>query len=367
MALTDLMSHAPRSIESSEAASRLAVTAAICTRDRPEQLRRALRSLAHQTVAPAEVLVVDNAPRDDATAQLVADAFPSVRYLREPIPGLDFARSRALKAATSPLVAFLDDDAVADPEWIAAFSAIFADFPRAGACTGRVEGLSVATEAQRVVEANGGYDRGDERVRLPADAGRRLHGRRAPLIAWAVSVGSGCSLAVRRALALELGGFDEALDMGAALPGGGDHDMLWRMLAAGAEVIYEPAARARHEHRSEITAAYDQIVGHQRALVAMLTKAAAAARGTARLSILAFLGWRLVKPGVRLARRAMGHDPLPARVLVRMWWHCWLGLGAYPRARRLAQARRAAAVGTSTGTGMATGTGTEPAEAPAWP
>jgi hypothetical protein len=84
--------------------------------------------------------------------------------------------------------------------------------------TGRVEALTLETEAQRLFEANGGFGRGLERVRLPEDARRPLHGRRAPLIAWAVSVGSGCSLAVRRELALGLGGFDEALDLGEVLP-----------------------------------------------------------------------------------------------------------------------------------------------------
>ncbi len=320
----------------------MTVTAAICTHDRPELLERALRSLLDQAVPADEVLVVDNAPSDERTARLVANAFPDVRYALEPVPGLDFARNRALRVATSSVVAFLDDDAVADAEWIQAHAAAFAEFPDLGCCTGRVEALSLATDGQRAMEANGGYDRGLARIRLPADAQHPLRGRRAPLIAWAVSVGSGCNLAVRREVGLGLGGFDEALDLGAALPGGGDHDMLWRMLAAGKEVLYEPAARARHEHRRDLRAAYDQIVGHQRALVAFLTKAVAGARGTDRLGATAFLGWRLLKPGVRLLYRAAGRDPLPAAVLLRMWLACWAGLAGYPRARRIARTRLAA-------------------------
>jgi glycosyltransferase involved in cell wall biosynthesis len=321
----------------------MTVTAAICTRDRPALLERAVRSLLEQTVAAAEVLVVDNAPSDERAARLLANAFPGVRYVLEPVPGLDFARNRALRAATSPVVAFLDDDAVADRAWVQALAAAFAEFPELGCCTGRVEALSLATDGQRAMEANGGYDRGLVRIRLPADAQQPLRGHRAPLIAWAVSVGSGCNLAVRRELALELGGFDEALDLGAALPGGGDHDMLWRMLAAGKEVLYEPAARARHEHRRDLSAAYDQIIGHQRALVAFLTKAVAGARGGERLGAAAFLGWRLLKPGMRLLHRAAGRDSVPAAVLLRMWLACWAGLVAYPRARRIARTRLASA------------------------
>ena len=73
-------------------------------------------------------------------------------------------------------------------------------------------------------------------------------------------------------MVIDLGGFDEALDMGDALPGGGDLDILWRILIAGFEVLYEPSVQALHEHRSEADAAARQIIGHHRALIAWLTK-----------------------------------------------------------------------------------------------
>jgi glycosyltransferase involved in cell wall biosynthesis len=345
--------------------SSLPLTVALCTRDRPELLRRALASLALQSPAPAEILVVDNAPRDGCTRQIVEEMEQvAARYLVEPVPGLDFARNRALAAASQDVVAFLDDDAVAEPGWAAALLAPFAD-PEVGAVTGRVDALATETEAQRLFEANGGYARGEERIRLPRDAGRSLHGRRAPRIAWAVSVGSGCSLAVRRRLLLDLGGFDEALDLGPALPGGGDHDALWRVLEAGADVVYEPAARARHEHRRDLAAVQSQITGHQRALVAFLTKSLLRAEGLRsrrRLGLLAFLAWRLVKPLARLARRAAGRDPLPAGVLLRMAGECWAGLWAYPLARRAARRRKALAWETLTPIPSPTRTHTRPGE-----
>jgi len=319
----------------------LPIAAAICTRERPEMLRRALRSLVRQRVPPAEILVVDNHPASGATRTIVEREFPGVRYVLEPVPGLDFARNRALRSSSAAVVAFLDDDAVADNGWTEAIGRAFRENPRLGVCTGRVEALTLETPGQRLFEANGGFSRGDVQIRLPAHASNRLHGRHAPLIAWAVSVGSGCSFAVDRELALRLGGFDEALDMGRELPGGGDHDMLWRVLRAGYEVIYEPSAVAHHEHRREVAAAYDQIVGHQRALVAMLVKHLFTARGGERLPLATFLAWRLIKPGARLIRRIGGRDPLPAPVLLRMWWQCWRGLVAYPRARR-ESARRSA-------------------------
>ncbi|HVR99014.1 MAG TPA: hypothetical protein VMW27_20510, partial [Thermoanaerobaculia bacterium] len=83
----------------------------------------------------------------------------------------------------------------------------------------------------------------------------------------------------------------------------------------------------------------DQIAGHQRALVALLVKSLGRARGRRHLGLLVFLGWRLVKPAVRLARRSVGDDPLPAPLLLRMLRDCWRGLWAYPQARREAARR----------------------------
>ncbi len=316
------------------------MSAIICTRDRTAQLERALKSLFEQELPPAEILVVDNAPADDSTRLLVEHGFPDARYIREPVPGLDFARNRALHESGQTIVAFLDDDVVADCGWSRSMMTAFEKNPLAAACIGRVEALTLETEAQRLFEANGGFSRGNERICLPRDVTKPLHGRRAPLIAWAISVGSGCSLALRREVALEIGGFDEALDLGSSLPGGGDHDILWRVLKAGHEVVYEPEALAWHEHRKEMAAAFHQIVGHQRALTAFLTKSVIHSRGGARLPVFAFLAWRLIKPAVRITRRAVGRDPLPATLLLRILWNAWLGLGAYPLGRRIAHSRR---------------------------
>jgi glycosyltransferase involved in cell wall biosynthesis len=315
------------------------VCIAICTRNRATLLRRALASVLAQKVLPAEILVIDNAPSDQATQALVRAEFPTVRYALEPVPGLDFARNRALREAAAEVVAFIDDDALAHEDWHEVIKQTFQQGHRVALSIGRIDPLVLETEAQRLFEANGGFSRGAERISLPADSGRLLQGRRVPLIAWAVRIGIGCNMAVRREAALAIGGYDVALDMGAALPGGGDLDMVWRLLQAEHEVVYEPEALVWHEHRSDLDKVYDQIVGHQRAMVTVLTKIVSGAETRQRLSVLAYLCWRLLKPGVRLFQRALGHDPLPTGLLLRMWWQCWLGLGTYPYVRRLAARR----------------------------
>jgi len=316
------------------------VCVAICTRNRTELLRRALDSIALQTIHPAEILVVDNAPADKSTENLVHHHYPGVRYVREERRGLNYARNRALGETTKDVVAFIDDDAVADPGWVAAIRDVFSESPRIAACTGKVDPYSLETEGERLFEANGGFSRGDRRIRLPADRVKKLNGLYAPLIAWSISIGTGCNLAVRRRTVLEAGGFDEVLDQAPVLPGGGDLDLLWRMLDAGHEIVYEPSARMRHEHRREASAAADQIIEHNHGLIAMLVKASFTAQRLSRISILLFLCWRLIKPGVRLFRRTVGLDPLPAPILIRMWWNCFRGLGSYGAARRQMERER---------------------------
>lgn len=325
----------------SDRATRLpSLSAAVCTRDRPVELRRAVESLQREKDHLIEIIVVDNAPSDSRTENLIHELSPAVRYFVELRQGLDFARNRALAEARGEVIAFIDDDVTVEEGWAAALLHAFTELPETGICTGRVLPLHDQTDGSRLFEKNGGFERGARRIILPDEGGRFLHGLPAPAIAWAVSVGSGSSFAIDRSLALSLGGFDEALDLGPYLPGGGDHDMFWRVLRGGRRIVYEPAARSRHEHRGSIEAVCSQIVGHQKGLIAMLTKSFARSRPVEAVGIASFLAWRLVKPGGRLLKKFIGIDPLPASTLWKMWGACWLSLGAYRAALGEAARRR---------------------------
>ncbi|MHC5831311.1 MAG: glycosyltransferase family 2 protein, partial [Nostoc sp.] len=58
---------------------------------------------------------------------------------------------------------------------------------------------------------------------------------------------------LRRNILLKIGGFDEALDTGATLPGGGDLDIFYRVIQAGYPLVYEPKYLVFHQHRREYT------------------------------------------------------------------------------------------------------------------
>jgi len=102
------------------------VSVIVPTMRRPESLERALRSLFAQTgVADrlVSIVVVDNDPAGTAAgtvSRLGATSPCSLIYRHEPKPGVATARNAGLAMTDARLIAFLDDDEVASPEWLAA-------------------------------------------------------------------------------------------------------------------------------------------------------------------------------------------------------------------------------------------------------
>jgi glycosyltransferase involved in cell wall biosynthesis len=223
---------------------------AICTKDRAERLARLLASLqavrGRSRFRSTEILVIDNASVGPATRHAVA-AFDGVRYVFEPRAGLDFARNAAVQQAEGELLAFLDDDVVVDRHWLDGLFTAWQGCPSAGGFTGLVLPYRLDTPAQIRFERRGGFGRGFEAKRFhAASADHPLHPVGAGI------VGAGCNMAFDRSLLLAIGGFDEALDTGAPLPGGGDLDIFYRVLRAGRTIAYEPRYAVYHEHRETV-------------------------------------------------------------------------------------------------------------------
>jgi glycosyltransferase involved in cell wall biosynthesis len=147
------------------------VTVAVCTRDRTADLKRCLDSLTLVNYPGLEIVVVDNAPSDESTERLVHD-YPYIRYVREPRPGLDWARNRAILEARGEIIAYTDDDVVVDPTWVFSLAAVFAQEPDAMAVTGLVVPYELETEAQVQFEETGGFGRGFRRKWYRANARR---------------------------------------------------------------------------------------------------------------------------------------------------------------------------------------------------
>lgn len=116
----------------------------ICTFNRRELVGRAVQSLTQQTADAStfEVVLVDNNSTDGTFdwACAFSETFPALRVVKETSQGLSFARNRGALEARAPLVAFLDDDAVATPGWVDAVLRAFLSSPaNTVAVGGRIE------------------------------------------------------------------------------------------------------------------------------------------------------------------------------------------------------------------------------------
>ena len=72
------------------------------------------------------------------------------------------------------------------------------------------------------------------------------------------TLGVGANMCFARSALSHIGEFDEALDTGPPLPGGGDNDIFFRICAFGLPIIYEPRLIVAHDHRRDMAALRDQ-------------------------------------------------------------------------------------------------------------
>lgn len=116
----------------------------IATFERPESLRDTLASLATQTRPAAQIIVVDSSP-DTASRDVVAALPPghSVRYESAERPSSAAQRNQGARLVTTPLIAFLDDDVVLEPDTFAKLVEVFDGDPRGkiGGVAARIVGF----------------------------------------------------------------------------------------------------------------------------------------------------------------------------------------------------------------------------------
>jgi GT2 family glycosyltransferase len=184
------------------------------------------RLLALPTPANA-ILIVDQTAQHPTgvTARLTEwDRTHAIQWIRLPKPSIPGAMNHALRAATTDLVLFLDDDIIPNSDLVAAHT-------RAHAAHG------VAAVVGQILQPNEKpepIDRASDRdldFAFHSSIGRRT-----------TNVMAG-NLSVNRETALRIGGFDENFIAAAYRF---ETDFAWRLIAAGASIWYEPAASIHH-------------------------------------------------------------------------------------------------------------------------
>ena len=117
----------------------LKVTVVIVTYNRAEMLKEALESLTTQSRLPDEVLVVDNNSSDRTKA--VAESFKgrlNMSYVFEPVQGTSTARNTGIKHAQGDIIAYLDDDCIAEKDWLHYIEIPFLKDPAIGMVGGQI-------------------------------------------------------------------------------------------------------------------------------------------------------------------------------------------------------------------------------------
>lgn len=294
---------APNSPESSAADERL-VSVVICTRDHPGPLARAIAAVLASSHTDLELIVVDNAPSDEATRTLVeALEDARVRYILEPAAGLSRARNRGLVEARGEIIAFTDDDCEPDAGWIDGLLTGFARGEKVGLVTGLIPMASLENEHQQYF---------DDRVQWSANYAPHLFdlaGNRPehPFFPYAAGMfGTGANFALTAETARAVGPFDTALGAGAPTRGGEDLDYFVRTLfCGGRQIAYEPSAIVWHHHRADADSLAQQMYGYGSGFTAYAFKTALTPRHFLRISRLtaSFLWRRIV-----LRERTYGVD-----------------------------------------------------------
>lgn len=198
------------------------VSLVTATRDRRDRVLATLPRLLDLPERPP-VVVVDDASSDDTSAA-VAGRFPQVTVLRAPRNLGAAARNLGVEAATTPYVAFADDDSWWEPGALDRAADVLDRHPDVGLL------------AARITVEPGGHE--DPTNAAMADSPLRPPGLPGPEVMGFVA----CGAVVRRSAFLEVGGFDERL-----LIGGEEELLALDLRSAGWRCTYVDAVRAFHE------------------------------------------------------------------------------------------------------------------------
>lgn len=204
----------------------------IVTYNRPDYVRTCLEHLASQTHAPLETVVVDASP-ETRTRDVVAD-FPGVVYLRNDLGLGHMAASRAIGVAhtTGEVIAFIDDDAFAEPSWLEEILRRY-DAPDVGAVGGRARNNQPGEESKGLDRIGLLLPDGTLTGNFAADPGHDVE----------VDHMLGANMTYRRDVLAEVGGIHDHFP-GTCLRE--DSDTSLRIRKAGYRIIYTPEAVALH-------------------------------------------------------------------------------------------------------------------------
>ncbi len=217
------------------------ITVVVVNWNRRELLRCCLRSLERQQGADFEVILVDNGSEDGsaemAESEFAASGRLNLRLIRNSSNlGFCAANNQGIAAARGRFIALLNNDAEAEPGWLAALRSAFENRPDVGMAASKI----LVYEKPGTIDKAGHliYLDGQNRGRGTGEPDRGQYDRLEETL-WP----DGCAAMYRKAMLDEVGGFDEDF-----FAYGDDAELGLRARIAGWQCLYVPGAVVRH-HR----------------------------------------------------------------------------------------------------------------------
>ena len=200
----------------------------VCTYNRIQWLTKCLRSIESQLPKPDEIIVVDG-PSDDGTRdmlELLATKGELKLIRQETLGGISSARNLGLAEATSEVVCFIDDDAVAQPGWLQSILDAYDD-------------ENVGGVGGPVFDMNGNLSMGKNAV---APDGRWFDESREECLDGLYPVMVGCNMSFRMQILIDAGGFDPYFKFHQD-----ETDACLKVVKSGYKISYSDTAAVMHE------------------------------------------------------------------------------------------------------------------------
>ncbi len=213
------------------------VSVVIATYNEAQTLESCLRSLLELHYPDYEVIVVNDGSADESDA--IIQRYP-FRAITTPNQGVGAARNEGLRTATGEIVAYIDSDARADPDWLSYLVTTFLESDFAGVGGPNLVPAEDNWVAKCVYRSPGG----PTQVMLNDQAAEHI---------------PGCNMAFRKCALEEIGGFDPIFRSA-----GDDVDVCWRLLERGYRIGFNASAVVWHHRRPSVKTYWRQQVGYGR-------------------------------------------------------------------------------------------------------
>ena len=214
------------------------ISVVVCTYNGRRTIRDCMEGLKRLDYPNFEVIVVNDGSTDGT--EIIAKEY-GFHVISIPNGGLSNARNVGMRAARGEIVAYIDDDAIPDPQWLTYLAATFISTDHAGVGGPNIPPVGDGAIAECVSNSPGG----PIHVLLTDNEAEHI---------------PGCNMAFRKAALEAIDGFDTRFRIA-----GDDVDLCWRIQKQGWTLGFNPAAMVWHHRRNTIKAYWKQQLNYGKA------------------------------------------------------------------------------------------------------